>query len=366
MENMELAEFWRGRRVLVTGHTGFKGAWLCLWLEKLGAVVGAVALAPETSPSLYARLAPWNNADHHAADIRDSLTFRAHMVAFKPEIVIHMAAQALVRRSYDDPVGTFSTNVMGTANVLEAVRACPLVRTVLVVTSDKVYAETESGRPFVETDRLAGHDPYSASKACTEIVCQSYRASFFRERDLRLATVRAGNVIGGGDWSDDRLVPDFIRALEQGEPILLRYPHAVRPWQHVLEPLGGYLRFAQALLSDRAGALPDALNFGPDEESVATVSELAEALAAAHGAADAWWPAPGPHPPEAAVLQLSSGLARRSIGWQPRLTLREAVDWTAAWYRANREGADMRAFSLDQIAAYESAVETETRERAQS
>lgn len=357
MENLELAEFWRGRRVLITGHTGFKGAWLSLWLEKLGAVVGAVALAPETSPALHERLAPWSNAEHHVADIRDSLTARAIVVAFKPEIVIHMAAQALVRRSYDDPLGTFSTNVMGTANVLEAVRSCRSVHTVLIVTSDKVYAEVGSSRPFVETDRLGGHDPYSASKACTEILCQSYRASFFRDRNFRLATVRAGNVIGGGDWSDDRLVPDFIRALERGEPILLRYPHAVRPWQHVLEPLGGYLRFAQALSADRDGALPDALNFGPDEDSVATVSELAEALGAAHGVADAWRPAPGPHPREAAALRLSSDLARQSIGWQPQLTLREAVDWTAAWYRANSEGADMRAFSLRQIAAYESAAE---------
>lgn len=357
MEDLELAGFWRGRRVLVTGHTGFKGAWLSLWLDKLGATVGGIALAPETSPSLHERLAPWDVAFHTIADIRDSLTLRDHLLAFKPEIVIHMAAQALVRRSYEDPLGTFSTNVMGTANVLEAVRACSSVRTVLVVTSDKVYGESESGRPFVESDRLGGKDPYSSSKACTELVCQSYRASFFRDRDIRLATVRAGNVIGGGDWSDDRLVPDFIRALEKGCPILLRYPHAVRPWQHVLEPLGGYLDFAQALWADRDGALPDALNFGPAEESVATVSELAEALGAAQGVADAWRPAPGPHPHEAAALRLSSALARSSIGWRPRLSLRQAIQWTADWYRANRTGVNMRSFSLRQIAAYERAAE---------
>lgn len=357
MESLELGAFWAGRRVLLTGHTGFKGAWLGLWLEKLGAVVGAVALEPETAPSLYDRLSPWKNAEHHICDIRDFLGLRSLVTAFRPEIVVHLAAQALVRRSYEDPLGTFSTNVMGTANVLEAIRACPSVRTVLVVTSDKVYAENGSNQPFIETDRVGGKDPYSASKACAELVCDSYRASFLEDRDLRLATVRAGNVIGGGDWSEDRLVPDFIRALERSEPIELRYPHAVRPWQHVLEPLGGYLMFARALSTDRDRVLPDALNFGPDADSFATVSELADALGDAHGIPNAWRPARGPHPDEAAALRLSSALARQSIGWQPRLGLRDAIDWTAAWYKAHRDGADMRAFSLGQIAAYERAAD---------
>jgi CDP-glucose 4,6-dehydratase len=353
MESLGLGAFWRERRVLLTGHTGFKGAWLCLWLEKLGASAATVALEPETSPSLYASLAPWPNSRHRVADIRDFLTLRSHVVAFQPEIVIHMAAQALVRRSYQDPLDTFSSNVMGTANVLEAARACSSVKTVLVVTSDKVYAESIDGAPFVESDRLGGKDPYSASKACTEIVCDSYRASFFREAGVRLATARAGNVIGGGDWSPDRLVPDFIRAIESGEPISLRYPNAIRPWQHVLEPLGAYLLYAQALSEDRDSSTPDTLNFGPHPESFATVSEVAEALAATYSVADAWVPAPGPHPHESATLKLSSVLAQRALGWQPRLSLQQALEWTALWYKAYRDGMDMRAFTLAQIADYE-------------
>ncbi len=353
---MELTDFWNGRRVFITGHTGFKGSWLCLWLEKLGAVVCAVSLEPETNPSLYARLSPWQEARHHVADIRDLRALREHLIEFQPEIVIHLAAQALVRRSYEDPAGTFSTNVLGTTNLLDAVRETQSVRTVLVVTSDKVYANDGSGRPFVETDMLGGKDPYSNSKACTELVCQSYRDSFFEGRDVRLATVRAGNVIGGGDWSKDRLIPDFIRAFESGEPILLRYPDAVRPWQHVLEPLGGYLRFAQALTEDRENDLPHALNFGPDEINFATVSDVAQALGAAHGVREVWKPAPGQHPHEASALTLNSALAHTTIGWHPRLSLRQTIDWTAAWYQANREGADMRAFSLRQLAAYEEVL----------
>jgi CDP-glucose 4,6-dehydratase len=353
---MEITDFWNGRRVFVTGHTGFKGSWLCLWLEKLGAEVYAVSLEPETNPSLYAKFSPWPGARHHVADIRDSRTIRSHLMSCEPEIVIHMAAQALVRRSYEDPSGTFSTNVMGTANVLDAVRDTHSVKTVLVVTSDKVYANNGSGKPFVETDMLGGNDPYSNSKACAELVCESYRHSFFQGRELRLATVRAGNVIGGGDWSKDRLIPDFIRAFESGEPILLRYPDAVRPWQHVLEPLGGYLRFVQAMTESREDGLPDALNFGPDATSFATVSQLAEALGAAHGEHDVWQRAPGNHPHEAASLTLSSGLAFEALGWQPRLSLQQTIDWTAAWYKANRQGADMRAFSLAQLCAYEDAL----------
>lgn len=350
---MELAEFWRARRVLVTGHTGFKGAWLCLWLEKLGARVSAVALAPDTVPSLYDELAPWRADRHHIQDIRDLPRLRDAVLTAAPEIVIHMAAQALVRRSYDDPAGTFETNVMGTVHVLEAARACPSVSVVLVVTSDKVYANDGSGRPFAEADALGGNDPYSASKACTELVCQSYRASFLREHGIRLATARAGNVIGGGDWSKDRLVPDFMRAREAGEPIALRYPYAVRPWQHVLEPLGGYLQFAQALAEHAGDSLPPALNFGPDETSCATVAEIADALGTTNGMDDAWVPAPGTHPKEAAVLKLDSDLAAKTIRWQPRLSLKEAIDWTAFWYRAHREGADMRNVSLAQVEAYE-------------
>ncbi|MBX4998477.1 CDP-glucose 4,6-dehydratase [Rhizobium lentis] len=353
---MGLTDFWNGRRVFLTGHTGFKGSWLSLWLEKLGAEVTAVSLEPETNPSLYARLSPWNGQGHHIADIRDAAAFMQHVIDFEPEIVIHMAAQALVRRSYENPAETFATNVMGTANMLDAVRETPSVKTVLVVTSDKVYANNGSGVPFIESDTLGGKDPYSNSKACTELVVQSYRDSFFKARDIKVATARAGNVIGGGDWSKDRLIPDFIRAFESNQPIQLRYPEAIRPWQHVLEPLGGYLAFAQALTLAGEGALPEALNFGPDPQSFAMVYELAEALGVAHGMNDVWKQAPGKHLPEAPALTLSSALALDTIGWRPRLTLQQTIDWTAAWYQANREGADMRAFSLGQIAAYEEAI----------
>ncbi|WP_183842830.1 CDP-glucose 4,6-dehydratase [Rhizobium etli] len=353
---MGLMDFWKGRRVFLTGHTGFKGSWLSLWLERLGADVAAVSLAPETEPSLYRKFAPWDNRGHHIVDIRDAGALLGVFQGFEPEIVIHMAAQALVRRSYENPAETFSTNVMGTANVLDAVRQAPSVKTVLVITSDKVYANNGSGIPFIETDTLGGKDPYSNSKACTELVCQSYRDSFFKGRDIQLATVRAGNVIGGGDWSKDRLIPDFIRAFESNQPILLRYPEAVRPWQHVLEPLGGYLAFAEALTLGGDRKLPDALNFGPHPESFATVSELAEALGRAHKVEAVWRLAPGKHLPEAPALTLSSALALDTIGWRPRLSLQQTIDWTAAWYQANREGEDMRAFSLGQITAYEEAI----------
>lgn len=350
---MELAHFWRGRRVFLTGHTGFKGAWLSLWLEKLGADVSAAALAPETTPSLYARLAPWPASRHLIQDIRDIARLREILCDAAPEIVFHLAAQALVRPSYDDPVATYETNVMGTVSVLEAVRTCPSVKTVLVVTSDKVYANEGLNEPFVEGDRLGGSDPYSASKACAEIVCRSYRASFLDKQGVRLATARAGNVIGGGDWSTDRLIPDFMRALERGEAIALRYPAAVRPWQHVLEPLAGYLMYARAVTERPGGTLPWALNFGPDETSFATVSEIAEALGTASTARTSWTRTSGKHPEEASVLKLDSTLAAQYLNWRPRLTLGEALEWTSTWYADERKAVDMRPLSLSQIAAYE-------------
>lgn len=349
-------DFWQGRRVFVTGHTGFKGAWLCLWLEQLGARVYAVALAPETSPSLYGLASPWQDADHHACDIRDTAALAGHLRRSEAQIVIHMAAQALVRQSYDDPADTYSTNVMGTLSLLTAVQHAPSVKTVLVVTSDKVYANDGAGRAFGESDPLGGADPYSSSKACTELVCRSFSKSFLGERGITLATARAGNVIGGGDWAKDRLVPDFIRALQKGEPVRLRYPGAVRPWQHVLEPLGGYLVYAQALTED-AGTndLPDALNFGPDPQNFATVAELADELGRGFGIDEAWEHAPGEWKPEAPVLTLDSTLAGNVLGWRPRLDREQTIDWTAAWYKAHRDGADMRDFTLRQIAAYREA-----------
>ena len=348
--------FWQGRKVFVTGQTGFKGAWLCLWLERLGAQVSAVALAPETSPSLYTILSPWGSAEHALGDIRDAAALTARLRQAEPEIVLHLAAQALVRRSYANPAETYASNVMGTVNLLEAVRQVPSVRTVLVITSDKVYANDGSGRAFRECDPLGGADPYSNSKACAELVCRSHAKSFLADHGVALATARAGNVIGGGDWAEDRLVPDFVRALDRGTPVALRYPTAVRPWQHVLEPLGGYLTYARAL-TERDGdrTLPPALNFGPTADDFVTVAELAEELGRGFGLPLAWQQASGHWQAEAPVLTLDSALARSALGWQPRLDRQQTIEWTAAWYRAFREGADMRDFTLRQIAAYEEA-----------
>lgn len=356
VEDMGLNGFWRGRRVFLTGQSGFKGAWLSLWLERLGAQVTAVALPPQTDPSLYALAGPWPES-HHVADIRDAQALAAHLRQAEAEIVIHMAAQALVRPSYAAPADTFATNIMGTVNLLDAVRGADSVRTVLVVTSDKVYANDGAGHAFAEGEPLGGKDPYSASKACTELVCESYAHSFLGARGVALATARAGNVIGGGDWAEDRLVPDFIRALECGAPVRLRYPQAVRPWQHVLEPLGGYLAYAQALTeSGGAVSLPTALNFGPRSHDFMTVAELAEALGRCFGLERAWEQAPGNWESEAPVLMLESALAADTLGWRARLDRQQTVDWTVDWYRAHRDGADMRAFTLRQIAAYEERV----------
>lgn len=353
LENMGLSDFWRGRQVFLTGQSGFKGAWLSLWLERLGAHVTAVALPPRTVPSLYALAGPWPES-HYFADIRDRDRLAAHLSRSGAEIVIHMAAQALVRASYADPAETFSTNIIGTVHLLDAVRQAPSVKTVLVVTSDKVYANDGAVGAFAEDARLGGKDPYSASKACTELVCASYAESFLRERGVTLATARAGNVIGGGDWAEDRLVPDFIRALERGEPVRLRYPQAVRPWQHVLEPLSGYLAYAQSLTEGGgAGLLPSALNFGPPTHDFMTVTELAEALDRNFGLERAWEQAPGRWESEAPLLMVDSALASETLGWRARLARQQTVDWTVDWYRAHRDGADMRACTLRQIAAYE-------------
>ncbi len=352
VEGLELKAFWKGKRVLVTGHTGFKGTWLTLWLERLGAEVCGIALDLDQSPSIYTLAGPWDGRRHHAVDIRDAQQLQRRVKDFAPEIVLHLAAQALVRRSYRQPAETYAVNVTGTVNLLDAVLAAGPVKTVLVITTDKVYAETGTGVPYREGDALGGKDPYSNSKACVELLCRSYRQSFMAGAGIGLATARSGNVIGGGDWSEDRLVPDMVRAFCAGEAVSLRYPDATRPWQHVLEPLSGYLMFAQALHEDPAAQL-DALNFGPDPNNVATVSQLAEELARVWDAGDGWRRAEGVHPPEAAQLTLDSTLAATTIGWRPRLDLRRTVDWTCAWYKAWRAGADMRAFTLGQISEYE-------------
>jgi CDP-glucose 4,6-dehydratase len=342
------AGFWRGRKVLLTGHTGFKGAWLTLWLRGLGADVTGYALAPASQPNLWSMLAAGRSI---IGDIRDAGRVAAAVVETAPHVVIHMAAQALVRESYRDPLGTFSTNVMGTANLLEACRGARDLQCVVVVTSDKVYENHELGHPFTEADRLGGHDPYSNSKACAELVTGSFRDSFFADGPP-LAAARAGNVIGGGDWSADRLIPDCVRALEAGAAVTLRNPDAVRPWQHVLEPLSGYLALAEALVNAPEAA-PRAVNFGPDPACFCKVREVVDAFSARFAGKPGWRLDPGVHPPEARALTLSSALAERSLGWRPRLDREATLSWTAEWYRAFTAGEDMSAFSMGQLAEYQ-------------
>jgi CDP-glucose 4,6-dehydratase len=342
--------------VFLTGHTGFKGAWLSLWLREMGASVTGYALAPHTTPSLYGLLEHEGNSV--IGDIRDAAGLRAAMQAADPQIVIHMAAQALVRESYRDPVETFAINVMGTAHVLHSCRELRSLQCALVVTSDKVYENSGEGTAFDEHDRLGGHDPYSNSKACCELLTGSFRDSFFQEGPP-LATARAGNVIGGGDWSADRLIPDCVRALQSGVAVNLRYPDAIRPWQHVLEPLSGYLALVRAL-SERPAAIPRAVNFGPNPSSFCTVREVVDAFSARFDGKPGWRRDPGVHPREAQALTLSSGLAQRSLGWHPTLDVTASLAWTAEWYRAHAAGENMLAYSRAQIANYRSMSSLQT------
>ena len=356
------ASFWRDRRVFVTGHTGFKGAWLVLWLTGLGARVTGLSLPPQTDPSLFALCARGRCTDLYG-DIAEAALVARALEDCEPEIVIHMAAQALVRPSYADPLGTFATNVMGTANVLQAVRAVPSVRAALVVTSDKVYENEGSGRPFTEGDRLGGQDPYSSSKACAEILAHSFRQCFFGGA-CRVATARAGNVIGGGDWSPFRIVPDVVAAFETGEPVPLRYPQAVRPWQHVLDPLAGYLMLAQAMVTDPDGA-PVALNFAPDADSFRSVSDLVQAFTANWGGRPGWRHDDGEHPHEASLLTLDATRARAVLGWRPRLAFDDAVAWTADWYRAFRSAEDVGAVTRRQIEMFAERLDQPAGDRMQ-
>ena len=348
--------FWRGRRVLITGHTGFKGGWLWLWLRAMGAAVTGYALAPPSRPNFWELIeaggASGRGGTSIIGDVRDADRLREAVVRADPQVVFHLAAQALVRESYRDPLGTFATNVLGTGSLLQACRGRSAIECIVVVTSDKVYQNDGAGQPFHEQDRLGGHDPYSNSKACAELLTGSFRDSFFREGPP-LATARAGNVIGGGDWSADRLIPDCVRAQAEGRPVRLRHPSAVRPWQHVLEPLGGYLALAQALIQAPASA-PRAVNFGPDASSFCTVREVVDAFSARFGGKPGWERDSSEHPDEAQALTLSSALAGRALGWRPRLEIGDALAWTADWYRAFAAKENMVSVSDAQIARYES------------
>lgn len=343
--------FWRGKRVFLTGHTGFKGGWLALWLRRLGAEVTAVSLAPpEGRPSLFdaARIA--SVTDSHILDIRDAPALSAVIRQARPEIVLHLAAQPLVRASYREPLQTFDTNVMGTAHVLDALRGLPEARVALCITTDKVYRNEEWTYPYRESDALGGHDPYSASKAAAELVAASYRDAFLRQQGVAVATARAGNVIGGGDWSEDRLLPDAVRAWQAGGTLEIRNPGSIRPWQHVLEPLAGYLRLAQALWDRPELAGP--YNFGPPPHEAATVRDVVELARAAYGLGEVAYGTAGNGPHEAGLLALDTSRTRSVLGVQSRWELERSVGETMRWYRAHHESRDARALCDAQIDAY--------------
>ena len=340
--------FWNGRRVLITGHTGFKGGWLAIWLQRLGADVTGIALAPHTSPSLYELAGIGERISSRLQDLGDGPAVRQVLGDVQPEVVFHLAAQPLVRLSYREPIATLATNIMGTAHVLEAIRHTPSVRAAVIVTSDKCYAESGTSLPYQEGDRLGGDDPYSASKACVELVTASYQKSFCREMQASIATVRAGNVIGGGDWSQDRLAPDAIRALSQHEKIHLRNPDAIRPWQHVMEPLSGYLMLAERLFTE-GQQWASAWNFGPSANDELKVRQVADRIVQYWG--DGGW-APMPEtaaPHESAVLRLVSAKAREILKWRPVLTLDQAISLTVAWYRSVLAGENAFAITSEQI-----------------
>ena len=348
------AAFWAGRRVLLTGHTGFKGGWLAIWLRSLGADVFGLALAPGDEPSLWHAAALECCVKGSFCDIRNHAALSEQVLAFAPEIVFHLAAQPLVRASYREPVDTYSTNVMGTVHLLEALRHTRSVKAIVVVTTDKCYENQEWQWPYRENDRLGGFDPYSNSKACAELVCASYRDAFFTPAGVALATARAGNVIGGGDWAAERLLPDALRAWDAGEVLTLRYPEATRPWQHVLEPLNGYLKLAEYLLAvGPSGSC--AWNFGPDNDSVASVGSVVARMAALWSDEEVRWHCiEGSQPHEAGLLALDSSRARQILAWRPRWSLDMALQQTLEWHRAWRKGDDVHALCLHQIALHQS------------
>jgi CDP-glucose 4,6-dehydratase len=339
--------FWVDRRVLLTGHTGFKGAWLAFWLTRMGACVTGVALSPSTSPSLSDQLQMTQLCDSRLVDIRDSKAVGAVVLEARPEVVFHLAAQALVRESYREPLATFETNVMGTAHVLDALRRCPDTRVAVMVTTDKVYRNREWHWPYREDDALGGHDPYSASKASSESVIESWRLSFLQERGVAVASARAGNVIGGGDWSADRLLPDALRAWQSGAVLDIRRPDAIRPWQHVLDPLGGYIMLAERLWKD--ASLANAYNFGPQTHEAASVREVIEIARQQFPGAQVSYGDGSAGPHEAGSLALETARARQILGVSSRFPLRGAVTRTMAWHASQARGADVRQLCADDI-----------------
>jgi CDP-glucose 4,6-dehydratase len=352
--------FWKGRRVFLTGHTGFKGSWLALWLHALGAEVTGYALEPPTEPNLFEQADVAQTLRSIRADIRDLPTLKAAIVVCKPDVVIHMAAQSVVRRGYDDPVGTYSSNVMGTVHVLEAVRQLSSPCAVVNVTSDKCYENREWVWGYREDEPMGGRDPYSNSKGCAELVTSAYRESFFppasiENHGVAIATARAGNAIGGGDWTADQLIPDLMRAFLAGQPCQLRNPSAIRPWQFVLEPLRGYLTLAERLTQD-ARRFASGWNFGPADSDARPVSWLADQLTRSWRNNASWSLDAGGHPHEAHFLKLDTSKARTCLNWHPVLPLEAALDWIVEWYRAFQAGANLRDLTWTQIERYEALV----------
>jgi CDP-glucose 4,6-dehydratase len=355
---------WQGRRVFLTGHTGFKGGWLALWLTQLGAIVRGYALAPSSSPNLFTEAHIGSVIEDIRGDIRDAATLERAMQEFAPEVVFHLAAQPLVRYSYEDPIGTFETNVIGTARVLDSVRRTSSVRAVVSVTTDKCYENKEWIWPYRESDPLGGYDPYSSSKACAEIVSAAFRQSYFpthllgqpNGHGVAIATARAGNVIGGGDWSSDRLIPDLVRGFLSGQPVGIRSPHAIRPWQHVLEPLHGYILLAEKLLTHNP-RFATAYNFGPAQSDARPVSWIAEQMTAFWGNNASWILDTSPSPHEAGYLKLDSTRAHADLNWSPQLSLQQALELLVGWYRAWQAGSDMLDLTRYQIETYRSHLE---------
>jgi len=358
---------WSGRHVLLTGHTGFKGSWLALWLQRLGADVCGLSIEPPTAINLFEDARVGEGMRSVTGDICDAGLVRRVFGEYQPEVVFHLAAQPLVRASYADPLGTYATNVMGTAHVLDACRSVDTVRAVVMITTDKCYENQDWMWPYRESDRLGGFDPYSNSKACAELVISAFRSSFFNPRDyarhgVAIASARAGNVIGGGDWAEDRLVPDAIRAFQKGIPVRIRNPRAVRPWQHVLEPLSGYIRLA-GLLFDEGISQAEGWNFGPYPEDTRPVEWVVSELIRLWGEGASWEQETGHHPHEAQSLKLDISKASARLGWRPRLRIGEALAMTQAWYgerrcqERNGRGIDMRAFTEAQIDEYEQRAE---------
>ncbi|MDQ3280019.1 MAG: CDP-glucose 4,6-dehydratase [Acidobacteriota bacterium] len=347
-------DFWRGRRVFLTGHTGFKGSWLTQWLTLDGAHVTGYALPPPSDPSLFADARLAEHMESISGDVRDLDSLSAALQSARPEIVVHMAGQALVRGSYNEPVGTYATNVMGTVNVLEAIRRTPTVRVALMVTSDKCYENStaHAGRPFREDDPLGGRDPYASSKACAELVTTAYRSSFFaapQQQSPRIASVRAGNVIGGGDWATDRLIPDLVRAFREERPALIRNPAATRPWQFVLDALHGYRKAIESLYG--RDDLPHAWNFGADEAR--PVRWLADAMVRRWGGSAAWHTEDGDHPHEAPTLALDSSLAKETLQWKPLIDSETTIQWTTDWYKRRLAHESAAGLMSEQIARFE-------------